>query len=170
MCHEHHRDEMAATGNVCWPGRPDREQHCGLIAPPARSVERNQSITSSCGKAPRPTSTPSDSPGACEARSFDCIVAVVASRPRPCSGLRTINPSAAQDPLAPQLEPEPTLSRWYATRDPLASVPATIAQDAVLPLSSGDVTRIQECASDDCSRLFVDRSHSGQRRWCDSAR
>lgn len=44
-----------------------------------------------------------------------------------------------------------------------------VARDAVDLLSSAQFQRMKECANQDCTRLFVDLSHSGARRWCGMA-
>lgn len=41
--------------------------------------------------------------------------------------------------------------------------------DAVDLLGSPQFSRMRECANDDCTRLFVDLSRSGARRWCGMA-
>jgi predicted RNA-binding Zn ribbon-like protein len=42
-----------------------------------------------------------------------------------------------------------------------------VARSAAELLTSGEVSLVQECASDACSWLFLDRSPGGRRRWCD---
>lgn len=42
-----------------------------------------------------------------------------------------------------------------------------IATDGVDLFSGPEIERLKECARQDCGLLFVDRSHSGRRRWCD---
>lgn len=42
-----------------------------------------------------------------------------------------------------------------------------IARSAADLLVADDAVRVQECAADNCSWLFVDRSRGGRRRWCD---
>ncbi|WP_217553671.1 ABATE domain-containing protein [Streptomyces sp. GbtcB6] len=44
-----------------------------------------------------------------------------------------------------------------------------VGYDAVDLLSSPQFARMKECANDDCTRLFVDLSRSGARRWCGMA-
>jgi predicted RNA-binding Zn ribbon-like protein len=43
---------------------------------------------------------------------------------------------------------------------------STIARDAIDLLAGPYAGRIRECAHPDCSRLFLDVSHAGRRRWC----
>jgi predicted RNA-binding Zn ribbon-like protein len=47
---------------------------------------------------------------------------------------------------------------------------AVIARDAVHLLTGPDLARLRECACDDCTTLFFDRSPSGGRRWCSMQR
>ena len=41
------------------------------------------------------------------------------------------------------------------------------AQSAADLATSGDLTRVKECASDNCNWLFIDASRNRSRRWCD---
>jgi predicted RNA-binding Zn ribbon-like protein len=41
------------------------------------------------------------------------------------------------------------------------------AMTAVELLTEGDLTRVKECASDNCNWLFIDESRNRSRRWCD---
>jgi len=41
-----------------------------------------------------------------------------------------------------------------------------VARDAVQLLGGTDFARVRECLNEDCTRLFVDLSRSGNRRWC----
>ncbi|MCI2423778.1 CGNR zinc finger domain-containing protein [Saccharopolyspora sp. K220] len=43
------------------------------------------------------------------------------------------------------------------------------ARDLVELLGSPQFSRLRECRNPDCTRLFVDLSHSGARRWCGMA-
>jgi predicted RNA-binding Zn ribbon-like protein len=42
-----------------------------------------------------------------------------------------------------------------------------VARSAADLLTSEDLTRVRECAGDNCNWLFVDRSKNRSRRWCD---
>ncbi|MFE7439025.1 CGNR zinc finger domain-containing protein [Streptomyces chartreusis] len=46
---------------------------------------------------------------------------------------------------------------------------AAVARDAVDLVSSADFQRMKECANPECTRLFVDLSRAGARRWCGMA-
>jgi predicted RNA-binding Zn ribbon-like protein len=73
-----------------------------------------------------------------------------------------LNEAAAAAPVTPLL-----------TRDgvrrtgPAEAVTASIARDAVGLLGGPDAVRIRECEDPPCTRLFIDTSRAGSRRWCD---
>jgi predicted RNA-binding Zn ribbon-like protein len=50
---------------------------------------------------------------------------------------------------------------------PFEQARADIAESLALYLAEGDPRRLRRCASDTCRWVFVDRSRSGRRRWCD---
>lgn len=56
--------------------------------------------------------------------------------------------------------------RWEAPGDDLEAPLWPIARSAAELLTSPDLARVRECAADDCTWLFLDRSPSGARRWC----
>ena len=61
-----------------------------------------------------------------------------------------------------------TAMEWgWEGRDDLEYPLWPIARSAADLLVSSDAPLVQECASDACSWLFVDRSPGGRRRWCD---
>ncbi|RDI46872.1 CGNR zinc finger domain-containing protein [Nocardia mexicana] len=47
---------------------------------------------------------------------------------------------------------------------------AAIARSAVELLGGSDRGRVKQCGRDGCTRLYVDTSRAGTRRWCDMAR
>jgi len=63
--------------------------------------------------------------------------------------------------------------RLTLTRDGLrksgtaGAVTATIARTAAGLLGGPQASRIRECGDPPCTRLFLDTSRSGSRRWCD---
>nr|WP_158895034.1 CGNR zinc finger domain-containing protein [Amycolatopsis anabasis] len=76
--------------------------------------------------------------------------------------LRLINLLAAAPPVKPRL-----LGAGRQTRHgDLDSVLATIARSAIELLGGDDHTRLRGCVGAECSRMFVDRSRAGSRRWC----
>ena len=44
-----------------------------------------------------------------------------------------------------------------------------LARDAIELLASADLAKMRECSNPDCTRLFVDVSRGGSRRWCGMA-
>lgn len=72
-----------------------------------------------------------------------------------------LNGFAAGPPLVPQ---------WTGTaveyRGDLDQALSSLARDAIDLLAGPHADRIRECAHPDCSRLFLDASHAGRRRWC----
>jgi predicted RNA-binding Zn ribbon-like protein len=42
-----------------------------------------------------------------------------------------------------------------------------VAESASELLTLGDLGRLRRCAGEDCTRLFLDTSRGGRRRWCD---
>jgi predicted RNA-binding Zn ribbon-like protein len=73
-----------------------------------------------------------------------------------------VNAAAAEAPVTAVLT-EDGLRRTGTA----AAVVATIARTAVALLGSPDAARIRECGDPPCTRLFVDTSRAGARRWCD---
>jgi predicted RNA-binding Zn ribbon-like protein len=66
--------------------------------------------------------------------------------------------------------PPPLVPHWTGTavehRGDLGQALSTLARDAIDLLAGPHAPRIRECAHPDCSRLFLDASHAGRRRWC----
>jgi predicted RNA-binding Zn ribbon-like protein len=75
---------------------------------------------------------------------------------------RAVNDAAAAAVLTPQLT-APGEVRWTGG---LAGLLGTVARDGLDLLASPDLRMLRECADAHCSRLFVDRSRGGRRRWC----
>jgi predicted RNA-binding Zn ribbon-like protein len=75
---------------------------------------------------------------------------------------RTVNAAAAAAVLTPQLTGGGEV-RWTGGLEGLLG---TVARDGLDLLASPDLTVLRECADPHCTRLFVDRSRGGRRRWC----
>lgn len=57
--------------------------------------------------------------------------------------------------------------RWVLpSSDPEAALFGQFGLSASSLLDSEDLVRLRECSGRDCSRLFIDRSRNGSRRWC----
>lgn len=56
---------------------------------------------------------------------------------------------------------------WSGSPGPADRLLWSVARSAAELLTSSELDRIRECASDRCSWLFLDYSRSRRRRWCD---
>lgn len=86
----------------------------------------------------------------------------LAQQPR-AGDLRLISRTAAGRQVVPVLE-ELGRAVWRGDVD---QAMATVAHQACVLLGGPDHLRIRACADSQCTRLFVDHSRSGSRRWCD---
>ncbi|WP_280269145.1 CGNR zinc finger domain-containing protein [Nocardia wallacei] len=77
-----------------------------------------------------------------------------------------LNETARGEPPRIALSPDATVRR-VGTAD---SALAAVARSAVELLGGADRGRIKQCGRDGCTRLYVDTSRAGTRRWCDMAR
>jgi predicted RNA-binding Zn ribbon-like protein len=75
-----------------------------------------------------------------------------------------VNGAAAEAPVALSLTRD-----GMAQTGSAAAVIATIARAAVALLGGPDASRIRQCGDSSCTRLFLDTSRAGSRRWCDMA-
>jgi predicted RNA-binding Zn ribbon-like protein len=75
---------------------------------------------------------------------------------------RTVNDAAAVGVLTPQLTGAGEI-RWTGGLEGLLGA---VARDGLDLLASPDLPMLRECADLHCTRLFVDRSRGGRRRWC----
>ncbi|HYW09493.1 MAG TPA: CGNR zinc finger domain-containing protein [Longimicrobium sp.] len=57
--------------------------------------------------------------------------------------------------------------RWEWSGTPIDRVRWGVAESASELLTLGGLGRLRRCAGEDCTRLFVDTSRGGRRRWCD---
>lgn len=58
-------------------------------------------------------------------------------------------------------------TEWMSAADGLQQVFFAVLTNAAELLASGRLGRVRECASADCTWLFVDESRNRSRRWCD---
>ncbi|WP_329270611.1 CGNR zinc finger domain-containing protein [Streptomyces sp. NBC_01451] len=82
--------------------------------------------------------------------------------PEDCS---VVNRATEPGPVRCELLPDGTVLR-HGT---IGAVLSTLARDAV-ELITRTPEQVKECAAAGCTRLYVDRSHRGSRRWCDMTR
>jgi predicted RNA-binding Zn ribbon-like protein len=76
-----------------------------------------------------------------------------------------VNRAAELNPVRAALQPDGTVQRAGT----VGAVLSTVARDAIqLLIETPEL--VKECAAPRCTRLYVDRSHRGSRRWCDMTR
>jgi predicted RNA-binding Zn ribbon-like protein len=82
---------------------------------------------------------------------------------RPGEADRTaVNAAAAGTGLVPRLGDAGEV-RWTGGLDGLLTA---LARDGLDLVSSGALSTVRQCADEHCTRLFVDSSRGGRRRWC----
>lgn len=79
---------------------------------------------------------------------------------------RLVNKMAANTPVRVQLTVGGSVSRV----GDVDAVLATVSRSAVELLSGSLARDIKECLGEQCTRLYVDSSRHGSRRWCDMRR
>lgn len=92
----------------------------------------------------------------------------VHGRPLDPRHLSTLNAAAGEPPLTARIEPDGT--RAWAPGGTGTQLLSTVARDAVDLFTGPYAHRIRECATHNCSLLFVDMSRPGRRRWCSMER
>jgi predicted RNA-binding Zn ribbon-like protein len=83
--------------------------------------------------------------------------------------LSELNSALAQAPglLRMHKKPDRIEKEWSSAADGLRQILFPILLSAAELLASDRLGRIRECASSDCTWLFVDESRNRSRRWCD---
>jgi predicted RNA-binding Zn ribbon-like protein len=83
--------------------------------------------------------------------------------------LSELNAALAQAPglLRVHKSPDRIETEWTSAADGLQQVLFAILSSAAELLASDRLARVRECASVDCTWLFVDESRNRSRRWCD---
>jgi predicted RNA-binding Zn ribbon-like protein len=95
------------------------------------------------------------------------VVAARAGESLPTDDLATVNTASAGPEFVPSL-PRGRGGRGvtWTSSEPFASALTLLARDAIDLVATVPASRIKECEHPDCSRMFVDESQSGRRRWC----
>ncbi|MFD3533328.1 CGNR zinc finger domain-containing protein [Streptomyces sp. NPDC058664] len=96
---------------------------------------------------------------------YHLMLASADHAPFPPEDCATVNQAATPDPVRAELRPDGTVRRHGTVGAALS----TVARDAIQLLAETPQL-VKECAAPRCTRLYVDRSHRGSRRWCDMAR
>ena len=58
-------------------------------------------------------------------------------------------------------------TRWQSAAEGISRILLPVLADAASLLASERLGRVRVCASAECTKLFVDESRNGSRRWCD---
>lgn len=95
--------------------------------------------------------------------TYAIALAIIAGRPLAAEDCATVNELAARPALRLSLSTD----RQASSRGDAWMVLAELARGAVELFAGASADRIRECAYDDCTRLYLDTSLGGTRRWCD---
>jgi predicted RNA-binding Zn ribbon-like protein len=77
--------------------------------------------------------------------------------------LDTVNAAAAHPPVTVRLSGPDRITRVGDLDQALSSV----ARRTIELLGGPDASRLKVCGADDCTRIYLDISRRGDRRWCD---
>ncbi|UCZ88035.1 MULTISPECIES: CGNR zinc finger domain-containing protein [unclassified Gordonia (in: high G+C Gram-positive bacteria)] len=104
---------------------------------------------------------------------YDVVVGCLGSGNDTSAGGMNFDPESAAVLNSAAATPLPTVT---LNVDGMAKVTGTprnglslLARDAIELLGSPDLAKMRECSNPDCTRLFVDVSRGGSRRWCGMA-
>lgn len=83
--------------------------------------------------------------------------------------LAELNSALAQTPalLRVRAHSGTVETQWDSSAEGLSQVLFPVLADAANLLASDRLESVRECASAECTMLFVDESRNGSRRWCD---
>ncbi|HWA00296.1 MAG TPA: ABATE domain-containing protein [Caulobacterales bacterium] len=93
---------------------------------------------------------------------YAAAIARIGGESAPASARSVLNNMAAENAATPRLGEDGGMRFKGGARELLA----TVAQDAVRLLGGAHAARIRQCDGATCSRLFIDNSRGGDRRWC----
>lgn len=90
-------------------------------------------------------------------------------RPLRDRDLAELNSALAQTPALLRVREQSGAlgTHWGSAAEGLSQVLFPVLADAADLLASDRLARVRECASGECTKLFVDESRNGSRRWCD---
>lgn len=103
----------------------------------------------------------------------DLVLSIFSSiangRSLPSQRLSELNSALAQFPgmLRVQKHSDRIESEWTSAADGLQQVLFAVLTSAAELLASDRLRQVRECASADCTWLFVDESRNRSRRWCE---
>ncbi len=79
--------------------------------------------------------------------------------------LRALNRAMEKFPLVAEAGPNSTMILRGARKDALSGL-SVLVGELLRGCDNGTLGRLKMCASDECRRVFYDRSKPGTRRWC----
>jgi predicted RNA-binding Zn ribbon-like protein len=94
---------------------------------------------------------------------YRLAMAHVNGEPADPADLDTVNAASTHPPVTVQL----TASGRITRTGNLSQVTASIAQQTIELLGGPDADRMKVCGDTDCTRVYLDTSRRGDRRWCD---
>jgi len=102
---------------------------------------------------------------------FRCCFAVASGEPVAEADFAALNRALADAPSRQRLTRNNPGFAWGVEREPpsAAVLLAPVLWSAADLLTRTDRLRVRRCANDACQWLFIDRSKTGSRRWCDMA-
>lgn len=99
---------------------------------------------------------------------FRIFAARAAGRQPRAGDLSRLNRALGAAMRAIRIEPDDEGYRWsWTDANALDAILRPVVRSAAELLTSSELQQVRQCASDRCSWLFVDRSRSRRRRWCD---
>lgn len=100
---------------------------------------------------------------------FRILAAVAAGREVSEADAGTLNDALRKLNAGSLVAPGPgqVAWRWVEKSSGVDRLLARIVRSAVEVLTSDDIERVKSCASEKCCWLFMDRSRSRNRRWCE---
>ncbi|MFJ8041479.1 CGNR zinc finger domain-containing protein [Kitasatospora sp. NPDC096147] len=97
---------------------------------------------------------------------YRLATAAARSTPYGAADRRLLNRLADGPHMRQELRPDGTLRRTGTAEALLAALARSAQRLLALPLAAP----VKECAAEPCTRLYVDHSRKGARRWCDMTR
>jgi predicted RNA-binding Zn ribbon-like protein len=94
---------------------------------------------------------------------YRLTMAHINAQPADPADLDTVNAAAARPPVTIRLSTSGRLTRIGDLGQALAS----IGRETIELLGGPDAERMKVCGAQDCTRLYLDTSRRGDRRWCD---
>ena len=99
---------------------------------------------------------------------FRILSAVVSGREVPEEDAKALNGALQEVNASMLIAPVPGQLAWRTVENGRAGrLIGRIVRSAVEVLTSEDIERVRKCAADTCWWLFLDRSRSHNRRWCE---